>query len=86
MTRPAPAADRAINNAGRGRRCLLAGVLALAMALSSAAHSYTLDELLSLPLERLLQLEISPRMTALAIGRDALTRGWWSVNGGRHGA
>ena len=54
-----PPAHRPIISAGRGRRPLLAGLLTLALALPSAAHSYTLNELLRMPLECLLQLEIS---------------------------
>ncbi len=78
----APPAYRPIISAGRGRR-LLAGLLMLALALPSAAHSYTLSELLKMPLERLLQLEISPRFTALAAARDALACGRCSVDGSR---
>jgi hypothetical protein len=81
----APPAHRPIS-AGRGRRGLLAGLLTLALALPSAAHSYTLDELLRMPLERLLQLEISPRSTALAIARGVLAGGRCSVDGSRHAA
>ena len=51
----APPAPRPIISAGRGRRGLLAGLLTLALALP---HSYTLNELLRMPLERLLQLEV----------------------------
>jgi hypothetical protein len=82
----APPAHRPINSAGRGRRGLLAGLVTLALALPGVAHSYTLDELLRMPLERLLQLEISPRLTGLAIAQGALTRGRCSVDGSRHAA
>lgn len=43
------------------RRRLLAFVLGLGMAGPGAAYPCSLDELLSLPLPRLLELEISPR-------------------------
>jgi hypothetical protein len=82
----APPDHRPIISAGRGRRGLLAGLLTLALALPSAAHSYTLDELLRMPLERLLQLEISAQLTALAVARGALTRGVCSVDGSHHAA
>ena len=65
----APPARRPMISAARGRRRLLAGLLTLALSLPNAAHSYTLDELLRMPLEHLLQLEISPRLSALAIAR-----------------
>ena len=80
----ASSAHRPVFSAGRGRRDLLACLMTL--ALPSAAHSYTLDELLGMPLERLLPLEISPRLTAVAIARGARTRTRCSVDGSRHAA
>jgi hypothetical protein len=72
---------------GLSCRCwLLAGLLALAPAWPSPAYAYTLDELLSLPLERLLRLEISPRLAVQVSWHGARTPGAGSVNGGRHAA
>lgn len=78
----APTSRRPLMSAERGRRRLLAGLLTLALSLPNAAHSYTLDELLRMPLERLLQLEISPRLGAQAISRALPDLG--SVDGSRH--
>ena len=54
----------------RSARCwrarLAPGLVAAALALPAAAHPYSLDALLGMPLERLLQLQIAPRRTALA--------------------
>ena len=80
----APPARRPMIAAERGRRRLLAGLATLALSLPNAAHSYTLDELLRMPLERLLQLEISPRSSALAIARSLPDL--CSVHGRRHAA
>ena len=43
---------------------LAAGVVAAALAAPAMAAPYTLDELLLMPLERLLQLQIEPRNAA----------------------
>jgi hypothetical protein len=43
------------------RRAVQHGVLALGLAASSVADAYTLDALLRMPLERLLQLTISAK-------------------------
>ena len=40
---------------------LLAGALMLLLALPGAANSFTLDQLLDMPIEQLLQLEITSR-------------------------
>ena len=45
----------------RQRKRLWRGGLALALAVPQAAHPYSLEQLLHLPLERLLQLQVSPR-------------------------
>lgn len=58
------------------RARLLPGVLAAALAAPQAAHPYTLDALLRMPLERLLQLEVTPRRAALtAAPQVALAQG-----------
>ena len=48
---------------------LLAGTLTLALAIPGTANSFTLDQLLEMPIEQLLRLEITsrhpPRLTAL---------------------
>ncbi len=80
----APPSRRPMMSAERGRRRLLAGVLTLALSLPDAAHSYTLDELLRMPLERLLQLEISPRLSAQAMAHALPDLGL--VDGRRHAA
>ena len=43
------------------RKLLLAGSLALVMAIPAPANSFTLDQLLDLPIEQLLRLEITSR-------------------------
>lgn len=50
------------------RRRLAAGPLALALIFPGVAHPFSLDQLLRLPLEQLLQLQISPRRAACASG------------------
>ena len=59
---------RAIRRRSR-RKLLLAGTLALVMAIPGAANSFTLDQLLDMPIEQLLRLEITskhpPKVTAL---------------------
>ena len=45
----------------RQRKRLWRGGVALALAVPQAAHPYSLEQLLHLPLEHLLQLQISPR-------------------------
>jgi hypothetical protein len=62
----------------------LPGLLALALAFPSAAHPYTLEQLLRLPLERLLQLEISPRRVSQAPVDCALTVAAEQRVGSRH--
>jgi hypothetical protein len=47
-----------------GRTAALAGCLALALAIPGVSHAYTLDQLLDLPLERLLTLQITSRLFA----------------------
>jgi hypothetical protein len=48
------------------RRRVAPGLAALALALPGAAYPYSLEQLLHLPLERLLQLEISQRRLSQA--------------------
>jgi hypothetical protein len=43
------------------RKLLLAGTLTLLLAIPGTANSFTLDQLLEMPIERLLQLEITSR-------------------------
>ncbi len=50
------------------RARLAPGLIAAALAVPGAAHPYSLDALLQMPLERLLQLQITPRRAALATG------------------
>ena len=45
----------------RQRKRLWRGGVALALAVPQAAHPYGLEQLLRMPLEHLLQLQISPR-------------------------
>jgi hypothetical protein len=80
----APPSRRPMMSAEHGRRRLLASLLTLALSLPSAAHSYTLDDLLRMPLERLLQLEISPRLSSQSIARALPHLG--SADGSRHAA
>jgi hypothetical protein len=43
------------------RNLLLAGALTLALAIPGTAHSLTLEQLLDMPIEQLLRLEITSR-------------------------
>ena len=53
-----------------GKRTML-GVVGLALAFCSAAHAASIEQLLRLPLERLLQLEVSMQRASLASGSAA---------------
>jgi len=68
------------------RRRLMRSLLVLALAFPSAAYPYTLEQLLRLPLERLLQLEISPRRVSQAPVDCALTVASGQPAGSRHAA
>jgi len=68
------------------RKRLSPGLVALVLAFPSAAYPYTLEELLRLPLERLLQLEISPRRVSQAPGDCAPTPAAVQPVGSRHAA
>ena len=46
-------------------------VLAATLAVPGAAHPFSLDALLGMPLERLLQLQVAPRRAALGDGPNA---------------
>lgn len=46
-------------------------VLAAILAVPGAAHPFSLDALLGMPLERLLQLQVAPRRAALGDGPNA---------------
>ena len=61
--------------AGQVRRVVQHGLLALGLVTSTWADAYTLDALLRLPLERLLQLQITPRRTAALAPRSAIAEG-----------
>jgi hypothetical protein len=56
------------------RRLLLVGTVALAMVLPGTANSFTLDQLLAMPIEQLLRLEITSRQPAkvTALGPPAV--------------
>ena len=66
----------------RGR--LLPGLLAIALAFPSAAYPFTLEQLLRLPLVRLLQLEFSPRRVAQADAARTQLAAIQPAAGGRH--
>ena len=83
MSHPTPtmnaSADRA-QRPGHWRRRAVPGLLALALALPGLAHPISLGQLLRLPLENLLQLEISQRRAGVYPGasnprRPAAPRG-----------
>jgi hypothetical protein len=67
------------------KRCV-PGLLALALAVPGAAYPYSLQQLLCMPLEGLLQLEIGPRPNPPggAVGVSAVV--CLVQGGGRHGA
>lgn len=58
---PWPTPHPLAGHPGRWRRHAAPGLLALALACPGLAHPISLDQLLRLPLEHLLQLDISPR-------------------------
>jgi hypothetical protein len=69
---------------GSTRRVLQHGLLALGLLCSSGSEALTLDALLRLPLERLLELQVAVRRTSLppqACGVDLLCGG---SDGRRH--
>lgn len=70
---PAPACGVVRPGRARSRTRLAAGLLALVLGSPGAAHPYSLERLLTLPFERLLQLEISPRKVVRAPERHANT-------------
>jgi hypothetical protein len=62
------------------------GLIAAALAVPGAAHPYSLDALLHMPLERLLQLQIAPRRAVLVTVPDAsMAQESWAGRG-RHEA
>jgi hypothetical protein len=63
---------------------LWAAGLALALALPSAAHPYDLQQLLALPLERLLELKITSRRLATFIAQRTSTAAGRALDGGAH--
>ena len=63
-------------NDGSGAACridkrTMLGVVGLALAFCSAAHAASIEQLLRLPLERLLQLEVSMQRVSVASGSAA---------------
>jgi hypothetical protein len=86
MTRlPRTAGRPAATRAGWRKRLGLS-LLALALAFPATARSSSLEQLLRLPLERLLQLEISPRPASKASSHSASTPGRLRADGGGHAA
>lgn len=77
MSQPTPSphqtADRT-HRAGRWRRRAGPGLLALALACPGQAHPISLGQLLTLPLESLLQLNISQRRSSTDSGAGGLRR------------
>jgi hypothetical protein len=53
------------------RARLAPGLIAAALAMPGTAQPYSLDALLHMPLERLLQLQIAPRRAVLVTVPDA---------------
>ncbi len=74
-----PAATRSV-----WRKRFGLSLLALALAFPSAARPCSLEQLLRLPLERLLQLEISPRPASQSSSHGASAHGRLPADGGRH--
>jgi hypothetical protein len=68
----------------RRRRGLLAAASILPLAFSGAAYTYDLNQLLQLPLERLLALTITPRRIASIAGQPASTLAGSGIEGGGH--
>lgn len=86
MTRFPRAARRPARALSVGRKGLSPLLLALALAFPGVPHPMSLEDLLRLPLECLLQLEISPRPVqqsfrhaASRLGRLAADRGLHAV-------
>jgi len=63
---------------------LWAAGLAVALAVPRAAHPYDLPQLLSMPLERLLQLKISSRGAAMAAVHRSPTTAAGTAEGHNH--
>ena len=68
--------------ANRRYRGVLTSVLALVMAFPSAAHPYNLEQLLKLPLERLLVLKITSRRVAEPAEQRSLMPADRAIDGG----
>jgi len=63
---------------------LWAAGLALALAFPGAAHPYDLQQLLALPLERLLELKITSRRLAPFAEQRSPTPAGQALDGGAH--
>ena len=82
-THPHSSCPDAANRRCRGLSC--AGLtLALAMAFPGAAHPYDLKQLLELPLERLLALEITSRRVATLAEQRAAVPADRAIDEGDH--
>ena len=63
--------DATVRRARPWRARLAPCVLAATLAVPGAAHPYSLDALLRMPLDRLLQLQVAPLRAALGDGPNA---------------
>ncbi len=66
------------------RRALAHGVLAMGLSVAGVADACTLDALLRLPLERLLELKIGAQQCSLGIGPQP--NSGLPIHGGTHAA
>ena len=84
MRRSRAANPPAVAHAERWRKRSWAGLLALALLVPGAAHPFSLEQLLLLPLEHLLQLEITPRRASTAVDTQLPVVTRVNTSRGRH--
>ena len=84
MTRLLCTAGRPATMLSGSRKHLSTGLLALVLAFPGTARPWSLEELLRLPLECLLQLEVSPRPVSQASSHGVSAPGRLLADGGRH--
>lgn len=76
--------DATVRRALPWRARLAPCVLAATLAVPGAAHPYSLDALLRMPLDRLLQLQVAPRRAALGDGPNAVVAQALRADRGQH--
>jgi len=74
---------RAVDRLCAWRRAVHCGLLVLGLGLSASAYPITLPQLLRMPLEQLLRLEISVPGASPGLRRSTLTAPFEATEGGR---